>query len=279
MDVAVQRQTEQARHSTWAGQQRDTFRRQRLEQAARYTRSGIRPRSAYADLGALAAAEQAHEAMVAGHATTAIGPDGEGASGDGESPSADPMQRYYSSPALQGTLNGNTVRGVPYSMPYGPGGMGLRQRPATAAPSGTFSYGQPGAAGAGMTGRSLSATASGHGNEFAATVQHTAGLAATLPRTNRTGSPATIPLPKKTYVKVYDRMAVEAAETPAAKAAAVAAAKAAAEAEQAAAKLAGELEALDTFEAQMRSLQRARSKAARLEGRRLPNAIDDDDDD
>jgi len=51
---------DRSRHDAWAVAQRETFARQRLEQASKYTLSGVRPRSAYANLGATAAALAAH---------------------------------------------------------------------------------------------------------------------------------------------------------------------------------------------------------------------------
>ncbi|KAG2490047.1 hypothetical protein HYH03_011512 [Edaphochlamys debaryana] len=236
---AAERQAEQARHSAWAEQQRETFRRQRLEQAVKYTRAGMRPRSAYAELGALAAAEATHAA-----ADAAARREGFDASQDGSYSGTadfgrrpDPTYGFYTAAAIQQTLGSRVQRSQ--SLPYRPGG---KPRPATA----------------------LAATGVGSSNAFAATLQATAAFP---PR-------AAIPLPKKTYVHVFDRMAAEANETPAAKAAAVAAQQAQAEEERQTAQRAAEMQELDSFEARMRSLQRARSRAAQRTDRRISDYDD-----
>ncbi len=90
------------------------------------------------------------------------------------------------------------------------------------------------------------------GGAFAATLSQAAALPG-----------GRIPLPKKTYVHVTDRMQAEAAEAPGARIAERAAELAAEDDARQAAEVAGELQELDGFEARMRSLLRARSRAAR----------------
>ena len=273
MAKAAERQTEQARHNIWAEQQRETFRRQRLEQASRYTRSGIRPRSAYAELGAVAAAEQAHNGYGSGSVlgdsqdgSRFGGGGGGGRLGGIAPPSGDPASRYYGALGRDGTF-GSRISGTGSaqggggsgSMSYYPGG---KPRPSTALPAGSVYTGRGGP---------LTAAQAATANPFNATLSATAATAAA-------GGGGPIPLPKKTYIHVYDRMAAEAAETPAARAAAQAAAQAAAEDERRQAVLDGELAELDSFEARMRSLQRARSRAAHSERRRGSNAFAEDSD-
>ncbi|KAG2444271.1 hypothetical protein HXX76_001028 [Chlamydomonas incerta] len=276
MAKAAERQTEQARHNIWAEQQRETFRRQRLEQAARYTRSGIRPRSAYAELGAVAAAEQAHNGYGSGSVLggsqdgtgSALGGGGGGGGrlGGIAPPGADPASRYYGALGRNGTFgsrdsgSGSARGGGGGSLSYFPGG---KPRPSTALPAGSVYTGRGGP---------LTAAQAAAANPFNATLNATAATAAA-------GGGGPIPLPKKTYIHVYDRMAAEAAETPAARAAAAAQAAAAVEDERRQAVLDGELAELDSFEARMRSLQRARSRAAHSERRRGSGAYAEEDSD
>ncbi|KXZ46357.1 hypothetical protein GPECTOR_44g35 [Gonium pectorale] len=258
---AAERQAEQARHNLWAEQQRETFRRQRLEQAARYARSGMRPRSAYAELGALAAAEAAHAAASADASPSERSLDGGAGGGGSTAPASlsgglpDPTHRFFSTAAqARATL----------SMPGSAGSLHGRLRPSTALPAGSdaaSAFGRAGGPGAAA---------------YAATLYQAGALAGTAGIVGLRSTP--IPLPKKTYVQVYDRMAAEANETPSTRAAAVAAAKARVEDERQQAVLAGEMQELELFEARMRSLQRARSKASRLmDPRRGSHPYGDDD--
>ncbi|EFJ43636.1 hypothetical protein VOLCADRAFT_119015 [Volvox carteri f. nagariensis] len=232
---AAERQREQARHNLWAEQQREMFRRQRLEQAARYARSGIRPRSAYADLGAVAAAEDAH-GVTEGDAAGAVSPtsSARAASAGGHPSYRDPAERFYTSEAVRSALSASGAAAL-----YGSSG---RLRPATA---GVASHS------GGLYERSLGGASSTQ-------------LQLSLSMQRRTY----IPLPKKTYVNVHERMAAEALETPAARVAALAAAKARVEEERTQVAMVGELQELESFEARMRSLQRARSRAARPQAQR-----------
>lgn len=178
------------------------FRRQRLEQAVRYTSAGIRPRSAYADLGATAAAEAVHASGLPA-----------------------PSAAFFRTASA-------SARGCSATSPHASRGAAWGARPSTASllsSSGRDLYGE--------------------------TLQATAAMAAAP------GGQLPVPLPKQTYIKVYDRMAHEASEAPGVRAAAVAAARAEKEEERRQVELAGELQALDTFEARMRSLQRSRSRA------------------
>ncbi|KAG2425734.1 hypothetical protein HYH02_014951 [Chlamydomonas schloesseri] len=271
MAKAAERQTEQARHNIWAEQQRETFRRQRLEQAARYTRSGMRPRSAYAELGAVAAAEHAHNGYGSGSVPGYGSQEGSGGGGGGGGrmggiapPSADATSRYYGALGRNGTFesrdygSGSARGGGGGSMPYY---SGSKPRPSTALPAGSVYTGRGGP---------LTAAQAAAANHFNATLSATAEVAAA-------GGGGAIPLPKKTFIHVYERMAAEAAETPAARAAAVAAAQAAAEDERRQALLDGEMAELDSFEARMRSLQRTRSRVAHTERRRMSSAYMEED--
>ncbi|GIL67545.1 hypothetical protein Vafri_20905 [Volvox africanus] len=250
---AAERQVEQARHNMWAEQQREMFRRQRLEQAARYARSGIRPRSAYAELGAVAAAEAAHGVSGGGGnfvtastsggapdggvvATAATPPpaSGRAASAGGHPSYRDPVDRFYTSDHVRSALSASGSAAF-----YSSNG---RLRPATA---GIMSHS------GGLYERSLG------------------GASSTQLHMNTSLSRRTyIPLPKKTYVNVHERMAAEILEAPAARVAALAAAKARADEERTQSAVAGQLQELDSFEARMRSLQRARSRAARSQAQR-----------
>ncbi|GIM16964.1 hypothetical protein Vretimale_19529 [Volvox reticuliferus] len=249
---AAERQVEQARHNMWAEQQREMFRRQRLEQAARYARSGIRPRSAYADLGAVAAAEAAHGVADGGGnsitastsggaaeggvaAAAATPPASTRAASAGGHPSyRDPTDRFYTSDHVRSALSASGSAAF-----YSSNG---RLRPATA---GIVSHN------GGTYERSFG------------------GASSTQLQMNTSLSRRTyIPLPKKTYVNVHERMAAEILEAPAARVAALAAAKARADEERTQTVVAGELQELDSFEARMRSLQRARSRAARPQAQR-----------
>ncbi|GLI71689.1 hypothetical protein VaNZ11_016994 [Volvox africanus] len=248
---AAERQVEQARHNMWAEQQREMFRRQRLEQAARYARSGIRPRSAYAELGAVAAAEAAHgvaggnfvtastsgDAAEGGVVATVATPpsaSARAASAGGHPSYRDPMDRFYTSDHVRSALSASGSAAV-----YSSNG---RLRPATA---GVMSHS------GGLYERSLG------------------GASSTQLHTNTSLSRRTyIPLPKKTYVNVHERMAAEILEAPAARVAALVAAKARVDEERTQSAVAGELQELDSFEARMRSLQRARSRAARSQAQR-----------
>jgi hypothetical protein len=128
---AAERQTEQQRHSTWASQQRGIFRRQRLEQASRYHRSGMRPRSAYAELGATAAVETMYSS-----AQVASSVDEASSSGGG----GDAASRFFTSPHVRDALGRPPLSPLPRDprapLSYAPGG---RPRPTTALVASTSS--------------------------------------------------------------------------------------------------------------------------------------------
>lgn len=212
----AERAVEQVRHSVWAVQQRDTFRRQRLEQAVRYTAAGMRPRSAYADLGATQAAEAVHSA----------------------------------------TLNATSMSSTSGSLP--PAAAGFFR-----AAAGTGSRDSMAAAAA--TARSMRPmTAMSAGNRSGAYQGTVTAVQAMAEQKHAAGLTGAIPLPKKTFIKVYDRMAAESAEAPSSRAAAVAAQKAATEEEKKLAEAGEELTGIDKFEANLRALQRTRSRAAHM---------------
>lgn len=258
----IEREVERTKHQDWSAQQRETFRRQRLEQAARYARSGMRPRSAYTDLGATAAvsellqhqegrspqrSRQSPSRSASSIACTpragAFAASMTGSSfGSSQAIQKDIVRASFSIPSLQRPMTagpGNAWRSMTASLANSPrpgSGTGMHGRASCG--SGSMSSASSCGGGASVLGTSIPAVSS-------------------------------IPLPKPTYTRVYARMAAEQSESPALKASAELNRRALEARERERSVANAQVAELDQFEAQLRAQQRQKARAGGM-------AYDDD---